>query len=147
VRSCTGSSRECVSYTEGKNEAAMSTQQVPVGMTVRERYALEFAKVLLQADLRRAMKSDEISRENGEDGKETGLVSEDFYYTACTAARMADDLSMALRDEVPGWRYEHDGSSDYSGARAGIKEERMAECAKDVATAVEASVRLVFPKS
>ncbi len=115
-------------------------------MTVRERYALEFAKVLLQADLRRAIKADEVSEENGEDAKEYGMVVEDFYYTACQAARMADHLAVALKDEAPGWQYEHDDSRDYSGANAGVKERNIAECEEGVAAAVETSTRLVSPK-
>lgn len=130
---------------EGHKDGAVS-DQANKAMTLRERYALEFAKVLLQSDLRRAYADDAISRENGEDENEVGLVAEDFYYTACQAARMADALAVALKDEPPGWVYKHDDTQKYSGCRAGVREERMAECAKDVAAAVEASVRLVSPK-
>lgn len=117
----------------------------PRGMTIRERYALEFAKVLLHADIRRAEIADAASVENGEDPKEYASVIEDFYITACQAAGMADALAVALKHETPGWRFMHDDSNDYTGCRAGIKEERIAECNEDVGAAVDASSRLVFP--
>ena len=115
-------------------------------MTIRERYALEFAKVLLQDALIGARKLDEVSRDKGEDGNESTAVCEDFYYIASEAAQMADTLAVALKDETPGWKCRHDDEFDYTPCRAGLKEERIAECAEDVAAAVDASIRLVSPK-
>lgn len=113
------------------------------GMTVRERYALEFAKILLQSDLKRAIKSDELSRSEGGDGREEELVISDFYYAACTAANMADDLAVALNDQTPGHRHKEDEDRDYSLCGPGVKESIIADSERSVAAAVSASVRQV----
>ena len=110
-------------------------------MTLRERYALEFAKILFQNDLVRATKVDELSRAKDEDPKEEDAIISEFYITACVAARMADDLSVALKNESPGHAYAHDDNIDYSAALPGIKKERMEECASDVAAAMDAANR------
>lgn len=119
----------------------MLSAQVEHGMTVRERFALEFANTILKADLALIEKH----CEEDEAGEEQTTLMDDFYYTALRAVRMADTLAVALNETTPGEMYQHDDDIDYSATRPGVKEERIAECARDVNAAECSAKRRVFP--
>ena len=105
--------------------ATFAKNQQHSNMTLLEKYALEFAKVLLQDELRRA-----------KDNEELEVCSEDFYYTACQAVNMADALAVAIAEHNPGWQYAFDEESWPETASEKAKNEQLKEAKKDIAACI-----------
>lgn len=111
------------------------------GLTIREYFALEFAKVIHQADLRLAERKADVY----EAIEEQTSLCRDFYSTACLAAQMADDLACALKDERPGHRYEMDEEDYKSIENESVAASRKKDEEADVNVCIENATRTVYP--